>query len=150
VSDALPELAGLVDALGGRSAILDAELIALVDGVVDFCAMAWVGLLRPPERTTGGYRIYDEAAEERLRFIKGAQRMDLQLADIKELLDIRDRGQCPCGHTRELVRKRLAQVEGEIARLGEVRKLLLDLNRRSLECVDGPAEEWRCSVIDWR
>jgi bifunctional non-homologous end joining protein LigD len=40
LGDALPELAGLVDALGGRSAILDAELIALVDGVVDFYAMA--------------------------------------------------------------------------------------------------------------
>jgi bifunctional non-homologous end joining protein LigD len=40
VTDALPELAGLVDGLGGRSAILDGELIAMVDGVVDFYAMA--------------------------------------------------------------------------------------------------------------
>jgi bifunctional non-homologous end joining protein LigD len=40
VADALPELAGLVEALSGRSAILDGELIALVDGVVDFYRLA--------------------------------------------------------------------------------------------------------------
>jgi bifunctional non-homologous end joining protein LigD len=39
VSDSLPELAGLADALSGRSAILDG-VIALVDGAVDFYAMA--------------------------------------------------------------------------------------------------------------
>jgi bifunctional non-homologous end joining protein LigD len=40
VSDSLPELASLVDALGGRSAILDGELVACPDGVVDFYALA--------------------------------------------------------------------------------------------------------------
>jgi ATP-dependent DNA ligase len=35
VSDSLPELAGLVDALGARPAILDGELIACQDGAVD-------------------------------------------------------------------------------------------------------------------
>ena len=40
VSDSLPELAGLVDALEGRSAILDGELIACVDGVPD---VYWLG-----------------------------------------------------------------------------------------------------------
>jgi bifunctional non-homologous end joining protein LigD len=40
VSDSLPELAGLVDALGGRPAILDGELIARVDGAVDFYQLA--------------------------------------------------------------------------------------------------------------
>ena len=40
VSDSLPELHGLVDALDGRPAILDGELIACVEGNVDFYAMA--------------------------------------------------------------------------------------------------------------
>jgi bifunctional non-homologous end joining protein LigD len=40
VADSLPELEGMVDALGGRAAILDGELIACVDGAVDFYAMA--------------------------------------------------------------------------------------------------------------
>jgi bifunctional non-homologous end joining protein LigD len=40
VSESLPELAGLPDALGGRSAILDGELIACQDGAVDFYSLA--------------------------------------------------------------------------------------------------------------
>jgi bifunctional non-homologous end joining protein LigD len=39
VSDSLSELAGVVDALGGRSAILDGELIACVDGKVDLYSL---------------------------------------------------------------------------------------------------------------
>ena len=40
VSESLPELAGLVDALDGRSVILDGELIACPDSRPDFYAMA--------------------------------------------------------------------------------------------------------------
>jgi bifunctional non-homologous end joining protein LigD len=39
VSESLPELAGLVDALGGRPAILDGELVACPDGKVDFYSL---------------------------------------------------------------------------------------------------------------
>jgi DNA-binding transcriptional MerR regulator len=51
-----------------------------------------VGLLEPAGRSDAGYRLYDELSAERLRFIKGLQRMGLHLGDIKELLDVRDRG----------------------------------------------------------
>jgi bifunctional non-homologous end joining protein LigD len=40
VSDSLPEPDGLVDALAGRIAILDGELVACPDGKVDFYALA--------------------------------------------------------------------------------------------------------------
>jgi hypothetical protein len=40
VSDSLPELTGLVDALAGRKVILDGELVACPDGKVDFYALA--------------------------------------------------------------------------------------------------------------
>ena len=58
------------------------------------------GLLPPPARTPAGYRQYDEAAAQRLRFIKGAQRLGLRLREVAELLAVRDRGACPCGHAR--------------------------------------------------
>jgi DNA-binding transcriptional MerR regulator len=106
-----------------------------------------LGLLRPTERTAAGYRLYDETAAERLRFIRGAQRMGLQLGDIKELLEIKDRGQCPCGHTRVLVERRLAEVEAKIAQLEEVRGQLLDLQRRNDTCVVSTDGDWSCCVI---
>ena len=40
VSASLPELSGLVDALGARSAILDGELVACPDSVPDFHSLA--------------------------------------------------------------------------------------------------------------
>jgi DNA-binding transcriptional MerR regulator len=51
-----------------------------------------LGLDRPA-RTTSGYGVYDVRTAERVRFIKGAQRTGLRLADIRDLLAIRDRGQ---------------------------------------------------------
>ncbi len=105
-----------------------------------------LGLLPPPPRTAAGYRIYGQEAAERLSFIRGARRMGLRLADIKELLDVRDRGQCPCGHTKDLVTRRLAEVDAEIRQLNAVRGQLLTLKRRNEECFDTAAADWSCVV----
>ena|SRR5215469_16825682 len=105
-----------------------------------------LGLLPPPPRTAAGYRLYDDEAAERLNFICGAKRMGLRLADIKELLDIRDRGQCPCGHTKAVVERRLADVNAEIDQLTAVRTQLLALQRRNDDCFDSAAGEWACVV----
>jgi DNA-binding transcriptional MerR regulator len=94
------------------------------------------GLLPPPDRTASGYRAYDEDAVERLRFIKGAQRIGLRLQEIKELLDIRDRGLCPCGHIEDLLSRRVSEVDAEITRLQETRTDLMDPRR-----AHSPAEE---------
>jgi DNA-binding transcriptional MerR regulator len=105
-----------------------------------------LGLIPPPPRTAAGYRLYGQEAAERLSFISGAKRMGLRLADIKELLDIRDRGQCPCGHTRDLVERRLAEVDAEIRQLSAVRVQLLTLKKRNQECFDAAAGDWSCVV----
>jgi DNA-binding transcriptional MerR regulator len=105
-----------------------------------------LGLVPPPPRTAAGYRLYGEEAAERLSFISGAKRMGLRLADIKELLDIRDRGQCPCGHTKDLVGRRLAEVDAEIRQLSAVRVQLLTLKKRNQECFDAAAGDWSCVV----
>jgi DNA-binding transcriptional MerR regulator len=105
-----------------------------------------IGLLRPPARSPAGYRVYDDEATERLRFIKGLQRTGLRLGDVKELLDVRDRGQCPCGHTQLLVHRRLAEVQAEIAELEAHRDQLLDLQERNEACFEGADTAWCCSA----
>jgi DNA-binding transcriptional MerR regulator len=75
------------------------------------------GLLPPPARTSAGYRAYDPGAVDRLRFIQGAQRLGLRLRDIRDLLAIRDTGVCPCEPAEQLLRRRLAELDAEIARL---------------------------------
>jgi DNA-binding transcriptional MerR regulator len=80
-----------------------------------------VGLVPVPERTATGYRSYDAGVVERLRFIQGAQRLGLRLADIRDLLAVRDTGECPCEPAERLLRRRLAELDAEIARLTALR-----------------------------
>ena len=76
-----------------------------------------VGLLLKPARTTSGYRLYEPAIVDRLQFIKKAQNLGLRLDEIKEILDLADRGRCPCGHVQHLLRSRLQELNRKIADL---------------------------------
>jgi DNA-binding transcriptional MerR regulator len=79
------------------------------------------GLLPPPARTTAGYRAYEPGVVDRLRFIQGAQRLGLRLRNIRDLLAIRDTGVCPCEPAEQLLRRRLAELDAEMARLTHLR-----------------------------
>ncbi|MDP8970410.1 MAG: heavy metal-responsive transcriptional regulator [Actinomycetota bacterium] len=101
-----------------------------------------IGLLPEPQRSPAGYRLYDDDAVERVRFIKQAQRFGLRLADIGELLTIRERGLCPCGRTRRLLEARIAELDEELAALARLRD---DIGRMVAEL---PAQDnggWQCS-----
>lgn len=75
------------------------------------------GLLPPAERTPAGYRDYTPEAVARIDFVHRGQAAGLTLAQIRQILDIRDRGQAPCGHVRDLLDARLADIERQIADL---------------------------------
>ncbi len=103
------------------------------------------GLLPPPPRSPSGYREYDETSVHRIRFIKDAKGLGLRLAEIKELLEIQDRGACPCGHTRTLVERHLIEIDAEMKRLSELRAELEAMSE--LECsVPADGVPWACEV----
>ena len=103
------------------------------------------GLLPAPPRSPAGYREYDATAPQRIQFIKSAQEMGLKLAEIKELLEIQDRGACPCGHTRTIVDRRLEEIDAEIARLSELRGELAEMSK--LDCpATTESKLWPCEV----
>jgi DNA-binding transcriptional MerR regulator len=104
-----------------------------------------IGLLPAPGRTEAGYRLFDEDSVDRLRFIKGAQRMGLRLDDIKALLEAWDKGMCPCGHTEALLRQRMGAVEAEITRLAQLRDSMANmLERYPPQCEE--EAPWPCQV----
>ncbi|TDT97927.1 DNA-binding transcriptional MerR regulator [Streptomyces sp. 846.5] len=76
------------------------------------------GLL-PAERTASGYRLYGEAAVERLAFISSAKLLGLALEEIRELLDVREDGVCASvrGRMVSLVADRIADTHRRIAEL---------------------------------
>jgi len=94
-----------------------------------------IGLLPEPDRSASGYRLYGDEAVEQVRFIKRAQRFGLHLEEIGELLDIRQRGLCPCGRTRRLLEAKVAELDEEMAALARLRE---DISRM---VVDLPVQE---------
>jgi DNA-binding transcriptional MerR regulator len=92
------------------------------------------GLLPVPRRTEGEHRRYGRADVDRLLFIRGAQRLGLRLAEIGDLLAVRDTGACPCEPAAGLLRRHVAQLEREIERLSALRGELLGM----LASIPGP------------
>jgi DNA-binding transcriptional MerR regulator len=110
----------------GQRGLRVAELAAAVGVGADTIRFyEKTGLLVAPARTPAGYRVYGASAVDRLRFIQGAQRLGLKLRDIKELLTIRDSGVCPCEPAEELLRRRLADLDAEMARLSALREQMV-------------------------
>ena len=103
-----------------------------------------VGLMPPPPRTSGSHRRYDGLAVDRLQFIRGAQRLGLRLADIKDLLAVRDTGECPCEPAEVLLRDRLAELDAELERLTRLRTDLVAMADRipSATCPDPVPGTW--------
>jgi DNA-binding transcriptional MerR regulator len=120
-----------------------ASRVGLQPGTIRYYERA--GLLATPERSPAGYRLYPEEVAERLRFIKGAQRLGLRLREIAELLRVADRGGCPCGHTQALIRRRITELDTELARLAGLRQAL---DRLAADCAAGATRDgrWPCQV----
>ena len=95
------------------------------------------GLLPEAERTAAGYRDYAPDAITRVDFIHRGKAAALTLAQIREILRIRDRGQAPCEHVRDLLDTRLADLDQQISRLTELRATIAQLRDRAAE----PEEE---------
>lgn len=85
------------------------------------------GLLPPPRRTAGDYRDYGEDALARLDFIKRGRTAGLSLAQIRQVIEIRDEGVVPCGHVKQLLESRLADLDQQIRQLRAVREVVAHL-----------------------
>ncbi len=79
------------------------------------------GLLPAARRTQSGYRDYDASALTRLAFIRRARAACLTLAQIGEVLTIRDTGSPPCAHVQQLLATRLAELDAQLANLHALR-----------------------------
>ncbi|MBA4609117.1 heavy metal-responsive transcriptional regulator [Aeromicrobium sp. Marseille-Q0843] len=85
------------------------------------------GLLPPADRTPSGYRDYPPVAVARIDFVHRGQAAGLTLAQIRQILDIRDDGAAPCEHVRDLLDERLAEIEQQIARLTALHDTIAEL-----------------------
>ena len=88
------------------------------------------GLLDKPSRTFSGYRVYGPEVLERLAFIKRAQVLGFSLDEIKRVIEDARTGASPCAEVREIVRRRLAELD---ERMREMRRYRTELSETLAE-----------------
>ena len=101
------------------------------------------GLLPPPARSEGNYRLYTQAHVERLTFIRNCRGLDMTLEEIRSLLNLRDSPQDQCESVNALIDEHIQHVNTRIASLQALQTQLLDLRER---CSEGAPDH--CGILD--
>lgn len=94
-----------------------------------------LGLLTPTERKKTiylqpGYRLYDQEALDRLRFIRHAKELGFTLKEINELLNLRIGSAMDCDTIRKQTEAKLRGVEQKIDALASIKRVLKELVNR--------------------
>lgn len=90
-----------------------------------------IGLLPEPARTPSGYRHYGEDDVARLVFIKTAQRLNVSLDEIGEILRFGERGERPCDYVLAVLDRQVAELDERIAEMHRLRDRLAGLQQRA-------------------
>ncbi len=86
-------------------------------------------LLPVPERNRSGYRVYQQAAVDRILFIRNAKALGFSLAEIKELLFLRVDDAASCFEIKEIAVDKISDIEQRIEALTRIRDALQELAR---------------------
>ncbi len=73
-------------------------------------------------RAANGYRLYGDDAVEMLGFVKQATGLGLTLAEIKDIIAIRQGGRPPCTHVHRLLRDKAVELDRKLKDLLDVRR----------------------------
>lgn len=85
------------------------------------------GLLSPPARSAGNFRLYDNAHMERLHFIRQCRSLDMSLDETRILLKFRDMPEENCEEVNMLLDKHIGHVAERIAELKALKTELKQL-----------------------
>ena len=86
------------------------------------------GLLRPAGRSEGGYRLFAAESLEELALIRALRTMDVSIADVARILEVRRTGVCNCSTLKQSITTKMATIDARIDELDAMKnqlKLLL-------------------------
>jgi DNA-binding transcriptional MerR regulator len=95
-----------------------------------------IGLMPPARRSSNGYRLYDGQDAERLGFIRSARTLNFSLAEIAQILAVRDRHEPPCQHVMDLIRAHRHEVEIRIRELQQLKRDLTAIDQAGQDLPD--------------
>ena len=81
-----------------------------------------IGLLAPPGRTQGNYRIYSEADLARLSFIRRTRDLGFSIDQIRMLLSLSDDASRDCATVDAIASAHLAEIERKLIDLASLRR----------------------------
>lgn len=102
------------------------------------------GLLIPAAKTASGYRVYDNDALRRIRFIRQAQQCGFSLSEIRDLIALKSRQSACCSEVRNVAIAKKLQVE---ARLKALQSISQALDELIATCVDEDRPLSDCPII---
>lgn len=101
------------------------------------------GLLPPPARSGGNYRLYGTLHLERLGFIRRCRSLDMTLDEIRVLLQLRDRPADNCAEVNTVLDAHIQHVVDRIADLRVLQRQLRDLRQL---CAN--ADQDGCGILE--
>lgn len=102
-----------------------------------------IGLLTNVPRTSGGARRYSEENLACLRFIQRAQKMNFSLAEIGQLVRMREAPAETCQDVHNIAQIKLQEIEAHIS---ELVLLQNELQSLATQCSDSSVEG--CAILD--
>ena len=101
------------------------------------------GLIKPGQRTEGNFRVYDAAAQHQLMFIRRCRSLDISLAEIGQLLVLKQSSSAHCKDANQIIDRHLSQVVQRIEITGNYGDSLLNIPKLIVSPVASRAEKSR-------
>jgi Cd(II)/Pb(II)-responsive transcriptional regulator len=87
-------------------------------------------LLSALRRSEGNYRLYDRNNLKQLIFIKHCRNLDITLAEIKQLLDLKQSPETQCEDVNHLIDEHIKQINLRMTELKKLKGSLTDLRSK--------------------
>lgn len=97
-----------------------------------------IGLLAPTvARSQSGYRLFTSQVLNRLAFIKRSQSLGLSLNEVRQILEVHDQGQLPCGEMKLHLEAKVEEINRQIEALMLLKSELSGILSGWQEVTDG-------------
>jgi Cd(II)/Pb(II)-responsive transcriptional regulator len=101
------------------------------------------GLLDEPARNRAGYREYQAQHQERLQFIRHCRSLQMGLADIRVLLDLKSKPTAGCQSVNELLDHHIERIQEQMEGLRTLERQLTTLRHQCGE----PHSIQECAIL---
>jgi MerR family mercuric resistance operon transcriptional regulator len=101
------------------------------------------GIMPPPGRSAGGYRLYGPEHLKRLSFVRRSRQLGFSLDEIRGLLRLVDGDAYTCAQVRDLTLGHLEEIRRKIADLKRLKRVMEEM---AAQCSGERAPE--CAIID--